>query len=172
LVLHGTVEEAMEAYKRSFARSAPVLKEAAFRPGSGELRFVEAKVTDDITKPGQEVVVEFVVGANPGYGNRYHVSAFLNNEDGMLIAQCDSRVVDFWLDPSTDAEGRLCIRTPWLKPGAYTVDLFIHTGGHPADIWEQACQFQVLPVTPYSHPTTPDGTDRGVVYPDFDYSQR
>ncbi len=172
LVLHGTVEAAMEEYKRSFARSTPVVKEAAFRPGSGELRFVEAKVTDDITKPGQEVVVEFVVGANPDYGNRYHVSCFVNNEDGMLIAQCDSRVVDFWLDPSTDAEGRLCMRTPWLKPGAYTVDLFIHTGGHPADIWEQACQFQVLPVSPYPHPTTPDGTDHGVVFPDFDYSQR
>ena len=27
------------------------------------------------------------------------------------------------------------------------------------------------PVTPYPHPTTPDGTDHGVVFPDFDYSQ-
>ena len=39
LVLHGTVEEAMEEYKRSFARTAPMLKEASFRPGTGELRF-------------------------------------------------------------------------------------------------------------------------------------
>ncbi len=172
LVLHGTVEEAMEEYKRSFARSTPILKEPTHRPGTGELRFTEAKVADDITKPGQEVVVEFTVAANPGFGSRYHLSAFVNNEDGMLVAQCDSRVVDFWLDPSTDADGRLCLRTPWLKPGAYTVDLFIHAGGRATDIWEQACHFQVLPVTPYAHPTTPDGTDRGVVFPDFDYSQR
>jgi lipopolysaccharide transport system ATP-binding protein len=172
LILHGTVEQAMEEYKRSFARSAPLMKEAAFRPGTGELRFVEAKVTDDITRPAQDVVVEFVVGANPEFGTRYHLSCFLNNEDGMLIAQCDSRVLDFWLDPSTDAEGTLTIRTPWLKPGAYTIDMFIHAGGHPVDIWEQACHFQVLPVAPYPHPTTPDGTDHGVVFPDFDYSQR
>jgi lipopolysaccharide transport system ATP-binding protein len=172
LVLHGTVEEAMEEYKRSFARSAPILREATHRPGTGELRFREAAVADDITKPGQEVVVDFIVGANPDFGSRYHVSCFVNNEDGMLIAQCDSRVADFWLDPSTDAEGRLTIRTPWLKPGAYTVDLFVYAGGHPTDIWEQACHFQVLPVTPYSYPTTPDGTDHGVVFPDFDYSQR
>ncbi len=171
LVLHGTVEEAMEQYKRSFARSAPVLKEATYRPGTGELRFTEASVTQDITRPGEEVVVEFAVGANPGFGNRYHISCFVNNEDGMLIAQCDSRVADFYLDPSTDVEGRLRLRTPWLKPGAYTVDLFIVAGGRAADIWEQACHFQVLPVSPYAHATTPDGTDRGIVFPDFDYSQ-
>jgi lipopolysaccharide transport system ATP-binding protein len=172
LVLHGTVEEAMEAYKRSFARTAPMLKEASFRPGTGELRFAEVSVASDITKPGEEVVVEFSVGANPAFGNRYHISCFLNNEDGMVISQCDSRVVDFWLDPATANEGRFALRTPWLKPGAYTVDMMIHAGGHPTDIWEQACHFQVLPVTPYPHPTTPDGTDRGVVFPDFDYSQR
>jgi lipopolysaccharide transport system ATP-binding protein len=171
LVLHGTVEEAMEQYKRSFARSAPVMKEATYRPGTGELRFLEASVTEDVTRPGNEVVVEFAIGANPGFGNRYHVSCFVNNEDGTLIAQCDSRVADFYLDPSTDVEARLRLRTPWLKPGAYTVDLFIVAGGRAADIWEQACHFQVLPVSPYSHPTTPDGTDRGIVFPDFDYSQ-
>ncbi len=74
----------------------------------------------------------------------------------MQIAQCDSRVVDFWLDPATDAQGQLRITTPWLKPGAYTVDLSIFTGGRSTDIWEQACRFQVLPVTPYPFPTTPD----------------
>ena len=112
-----------------------------------------------------------MVGANPDFGSRYHVSCFITNEDGMVITQCDSRVVDFWLDASTDNEGRLQIRTPWLKPGAYTVDLFLYAGGQATDIWEQACHFQVLPVTPYPHPTTPDGTDHGVVYPDFDYHQ-
>ncbi|HEV3366875.1 MAG TPA: ABC transporter ATP-binding protein, partial [Acidimicrobiales bacterium] len=172
LVLHGTVEEAMEEYKRSFARSAPMLRTAAARPGSGELRFTTAAMAKDIINPGDDVVVEFAVGANPSFGNRFHISCFLNNEDGMLIAQCDSRLKDFWLDPATDNEGSLVMRTPWLKPGAYTVDLFIHAGGRRADIWEQACHFQVLPISPYAHPTTPDGTDRGVVFPDFDYTQR
>jgi lipopolysaccharide transport system ATP-binding protein len=172
LVLHGTVEAAMEEYKRSFARTAPMLRTAAARPGSGELRFTTVAMAKDITNPGDDVVVEFAVGANPSFGNRFHVSCFLNNEDGMLIAQCDSRLKDFWLDPATDNEGSVVMRTPWLKPGAYTVDLFIHAGGRTADIWEQACHFQVLPISPYAHPTTPDGTDRGVVFPDFDYTQR
>jgi lipopolysaccharide transport system ATP-binding protein len=172
LVLHGTVEEAMEEYKRSFARSAPMQRTAAARPGSGELRFTTASMAKDITNPGDDVVVEFAVGANPSFGNRFHISCFLNNEDGMLIAQCDSRLKDFWLDPATDNEGSVVMRTPWLKPGAYTVDLFIHAGGRRADIWEQACHFQVLPISPYAHATTPDGTDRGVVFPDFDYTQR
>ncbi len=171
LRLHGTVDEALEAYKRSFAREAPLLRDAAYRPGTGEIRFVEVKVVEDITRPGNEVVIEFTVGANPSFGNRYHLSCFLNNEDGMVVAQCDSRVVDFWLDPSTDAHGQLRITSPWLKPGAYTVDLEIRSGGHATDVWEQAGRFQVLPVTPYPSPTTPDATDRGVVYPQFEYSQ-
>jgi lipopolysaccharide transport system ATP-binding protein len=171
LVLHGTVEQALEEYKRSFARTAPLRQVAAHRPGTGELRCTGVSVANDITKPGQDVVVEFGIGANPSFGTRYYVSCLVNNEDGMVIAQCDSRVVDFWLDPSTDAEGRMVLRTPWLKPGAYTVDFSVYAGGHATDIWEQACHFQVLPVTPYPHPTTPDGTDHGVVYPDFDYSQ-
>ncbi len=171
LMLHGTVEDALEEYKHSFAREAPLREVATHRPGTGEIRFSKVAVADEITKPGDDVVVEFSVGAHPEFGSRYHLSCFVNNEDGMVIAQCDSRVVDFWLDPSTDAQGRLLLRTPWLKPGAYTVDLFIHAGGRATDIWEQACHFQVLPVTPYPFPTTPDGTDHGVVYPDFDYSQ-
>jgi lipopolysaccharide transport system ATP-binding protein len=172
LLLHGTVEEVLEEYKRSFARQAPEMLQSTHRPGTGELRFSEVAMGSDITKPGDDVVVEFEVRANPDYGTRYHVSCFINNEDGMLIAQCDSRVADFFLDPGTDATGRLTVRTPWLKPGAYTVDMFVVAGGHATDIWEQACHFQVLPVTPYPHPTTPDGTDRGAVFPDFDYSQR
>jgi len=171
LVLHGTVEDVLEEYKRSFLRDAPVRQEATRRPGTGEIRFTHVDVASDITKPGDEVEVEFTVGASPGFGSPYHVSCFVNNEDGMVIAQCDSRVVDFYLDPATENEGRLLIRTPWLKPGAYTADLFLHAGGRATDIWEQACHFQVLPVTPYPHPTTPDGTDHGVVFPDFDYSQ-
>jgi lipopolysaccharide transport system ATP-binding protein len=171
LVHHGTVPDVLEEYKRSFAREAPLLREATHRPGTGEIRFREVGMTADITKPGQEVEVTFCVAASPGFGSRYHVSCLINNEDGMVIAQCDSRVVDFWLDPSTDNEGRIRLRTPWLKAGAYTVDLSVYAGGHATDIWEQACHFQVLPVTPYPHPTTPDGTDHGVVFPDFDYSQ-
>ncbi|MHB1517546.1 MAG: ABC transporter ATP-binding protein [Acidimicrobiales bacterium] len=172
LLLHGSVEQAMEEYKRSFIRSAPLMQVMSARPGTGELRFTEAAMAKDVVKPAEEVVVEFTIGANQSYGNRYHVSSFINNEDGMLVAQCDSRVNDFWLDPSTDNSGRLALRAPWLKPGSYTVDLFIHAGGRQADIWEQACRFQVLPISPYPHATTPDGTDRGIVFPDFDYAQQ
>jgi lipopolysaccharide transport system ATP-binding protein len=80
------------------------------------------------------VVVEFAVGANPSFGNRFHISCFLNNEDGMLIAQCDSRLKDFWLDPATDNEGSLVMRTPWLKPGEYAANQFIHAAAPEADI--------------------------------------
>ena len=171
LVLHGSVEEALEEYKRSFAREAPKLREATHRPGTGEVRFAETAMVEDITKPGQDVLIEFTVGASPGFGSRYHVACLLNDENGMVIAQYDSRVVDFWLEPATEVTGCLRMRTPWLKPGSYTVDLALYAGGRSMDVWEQACHFQVLPISPYPSPTTPDATDHGVVYPDFEYSQ-
>jgi lipopolysaccharide transport system ATP-binding protein len=171
LVLYGTVENAMTEYKQSFSRNASIPVDAANRPGTGEIRFMDASVANDFQRPGSEVTVSFSIGANPSHHNRYHVTSFLSNEDGLVIAQCDSRVMDFWLDPDADAEIQLRLKTPWLKPGTYTVGLFIMSGGRATDIWEQACQFQVLPISPYPHATTPDGTDRGVIFPEFEYSQ-
>ena len=171
LITKGTVEEAMEAYKRSFAHTAPAMQEAVHRPGTGEIRIRSAKVVSDITKPGHDVEIEITVPANPSFGNRYYLSCLVNNEDGMVIAQCDSRVMDFFGDPATDLEVTLRITSPWLKPGAYNADLILQSGGRPTDIWEQAVRFQVLPVTPYPNATTPDATDHGVVYPQFEYQE-
>jgi len=170
LVTYGLVDRAMEEYKRSFTRTTPDMMEAAFRPGSGELRFTDAKAIDEMCTPGNDVVVEFGAAANPEVTGSYYVSAHLKNEDGLLIVQCDSRVLGFWLDPAEDVRAELRMHTPWLKPGNYTVDLFLCKTGI-MDIWEQACQFQVLPVMPYPHPTSPDGTERGVVFADFVYAQ-
>ena len=170
LQFHGTVEGALEEYKRSFLHTTAAPVSTAQRPGTGELRIQEVSMPNNIVKPGDELVIEYVVGPNPGFGGRYYVSAFIANEDGMVVAQCDSRVRDFYLEPTTENMVRLAVSQPWLKPGTYSVDLFIHTGGHPADICEQALSFQVLPISPYPFATTPDGTDHGVVFPEFDYS--
>ena len=40
------------------------------------------------------------------------------------------------------------IRGPWLKPGRYTVDVFVCQAG-VLDAWEGAGAFEVLPVLPY-----------------------
>ncbi|MGH1561900.1 ABC transporter ATP-binding protein [Mumia sp. DW29H23] len=170
LLEHGPVSAAMEHYKRSFEQSAMTAVEAARRSGSGELRFSNARMTQEVVEPAEEKVVEFTVGANPDFVGTYFVSAELKNSDGTTVLQCDSRLLNFWLDAKEDVRGTLRIGSPWLKPDSYTVDLFLCKNG-VIDAWEGACAFQVMPILPYPEATSDDGTQLGVVFGDFSYKR-
>ncbi|MBO0882676.1 MAG: ABC transporter ATP-binding protein [Mycobacterium sp.] len=170
VLMHGSVEAAFEQYKRSFERAAAEVIEPARRPGSGELRFSDVRVVKDTYMPDDEKVVEFVVPAKRSFVGSYYVSCHINDPDGIVVAQCDSRLVGFWCDAGRETHGRLSIRSPWLKPGSYTVDLYLCKTG-VLDAWEGACMFEVLPILPYPEATGADGTGRGVVLGDFSYDQ-
>lgn len=169
LMLHGSVDAAIDAYKRSFERTAATNVDASRRPGSGELRFTHAQVMKDVCMPDDEKVVEFSVGANPDFVGQYYVSCHINDPDGVTVVQCDSRLVDFWLDASKERHGRLAIRGPWLKPGSYTVDLFLCKTGI-LDSWIGASMFEVLPVLPYPEASNVEASGRGIVLGDFNYT--
>lgn len=171
LVEHGPVSVAMEHYKRSFERAGIDAVEASRRPGSGEIRFIDAVMRDEVVEPDAEKVIEFKTTANPDVPGKYYISAHINDRDGMTVLQCDSRVRGFWLDSATEHTARLSIGQPWLKPGTYTVDLFVCRAG-VLDGWEGACAFQVMPVLPYEEATSDDGTDKGVVFGDFAYTSK
>ncbi len=168
LVHHGSVGTALDHYKQSFRISSQEHADPSLRPGSGELRFLHAQASQDVVEPAEEKVIEFAVGTNADLGGKYFVSAHINNEDGVTVVQCDSRLVGFWVSPDQRLEGSLRLATPWLRPGRYTVDLFLCKTGI-LDAWEGACTFQVLPMLPYPQATSTEGSERGVVFSDFDY---
>ena len=150
----------------------PVLKEAIHRPGTGEIRFTAVERGPRHHQAG------------PGGGGGVHGGGqprLRQPLPRLLLRQQRGR---HGHRPVRLAGGRLLAgpghreRRPapaYARRGSSqgpTPSTSSSTPvGTPTDIWEQACHFQVLPVTPYPHPTTPDGTDRGVVFPDFDYSQ-
>src|SRR5262249_43832660 len=107
----------------------------------------------------------------------YWVSCNINDQDGVIIAQYDSRMVGFWLDGQQPQEAALIIRGPWLKPGRYSVDLSLYCRRGVRgimgmlDSWSRAAMFTVLPVLPYPHDAGDDAVRTGTVLGDFDYSR-
>lgn len=123
---------------------------------------------DEFLKSSQPVAVEFEVPAAPDLVGTYFVSAHIGDDQGSVIAQCDSRLVGKWFDPTAEQKGRLVIRDLWLKPGQYTVDVYVCQAG-VLDAWEGAWRFEVLPDLPYPEYAEDSATSAGLVFANFDY---
>jgi lipopolysaccharide transport system ATP-binding protein len=101
---------------------------------------------------------------------RLFLSAHVVDEAGMVIAQCDSRLLGLWVDGLDRAGGTFSLASPWLRPGSYQLDLFLCAIGHGVvDLYERACLVKVLPLLPYGHVAPPDALEKGCVLPSFDW---
>lgn len=169
LIEYGPVEAAMEHYKRSFELTATQSVDAEQRPGSGEIRFVDAQMSDDVVEPHQRKTIRLSTTANSDTPGRAYISAEIKDQNGAIVVQLDSRLVDFWIDMDRENKIALTIDQPWFKPGRYTVDLFICRAGI-IDAWEGACLFHVMEMVPYPHSATDDAIGQGVVFGDFNYT--
>jgi lipopolysaccharide transport system ATP-binding protein len=89
-----------------------------------------------------------------------------------VVARCDSRLVDFFVDPRDEVHGKVVLRTPWLRPGIYTVDLSLWGARLVADSWEGACSFRVLPILPYKGAAASDATEGAPVVADFTFEEK
>ncbi len=164
----GSVEGTLEAYRDSFESFAAAQSDPKKRPGNGRLRLSSVRMEDEFVKSSQDLVVEFEAPPSKDLVGTYFVSMHVNNDQGTVIAQCDSRLVGTWFDPEQHQKGRLVVRDLWLKPGRYTVDVYACQAG-VLDAWEGAWQFEVLPDLPYPEFTESSGTEKGMVFVNFDY---
>jgi lipopolysaccharide transport system ATP-binding protein len=170
LQFQGDVESALSAYRGTFDSFSAAQTDPSRRGGSGQLRFESVTVESETVEPADDKVVSFVVGDNPDVPGRYYVSCHVTDDNGMVIAQCDSRLTQDWFDPRARQEGQLTIRGLWLKPGRYAVDMFVCQSG-VLDSYEAAGRFEVLPHLPYPGLADADGTSQGVIYTDFEYER-
>lgn len=164
----GSVEGALSRYRDTFESFQIEQREAARRPGTGQLRLNMVAVTEPAQDPTDEKVIEFEVGANPDVIGKYFVSCHINDANGNVVVQCDSRLTGTWFDPSVVQRGSLIIKSLWLKPGRYTVDVFICQAGI-FDVWEGADSIDVLPSSPYPEMSSDEAMSTGMVLADFDY---
>lgn len=164
----GSVEGTLQAYRDSFESFAAAQSDPAKRPGNGNLRLSSVRMEDEFVKSSQDIVVDFEAPPSRNLVGTYFVSMHINNDQGTVIAQCDSRLVGKWFDPEKPQKGRLVIRDLWLKPGQYTVDVYACQAG-VLDAWEGAWRFEVLPDLPYPEFTEQSSTEKGMVFVNFDY---
>ncbi|MEM9882379.1 MAG: ABC transporter ATP-binding protein [Planctomycetota bacterium] len=165
----GDVPGAIEKYTQSFERSAGEACPPQRRGGSGEFRFTHVSPTRQTFDCGEAKTLRYRFERQKPYEGRVFLSCHLVDELGVIVAQCDSRMVGHWLDADDAHEGTLTIRTPWLKPGSYRVDLTICSAG-VMDRFEHACDLQVIPLLPYPAAGNTEATARGLVFADFDYT--
>lgn len=164
---HGTVDGALERYRATFEDFASVQRDAGRRPGTGEVRATDVR-TEASYDPADDKVVEIDIAANPDSALPYYVSAHINDANGIVLAQCDSRVHDVWLEPGEAQRTSLTISGLWLRPGRYTVDVFVCRAGI-LDAWQGAASFDVLPDLPYPGTVPEDAYASGLVLSDFTY---
>lgn len=165
----GGVAGGIRAYVQSLRADRPADADADRRPGTGEARLVGVRPVKDAFAPDEEKVVRFSVRRTRPYGSRYYVSGLLADENDIIIAHLDSRLVGYWAADVPAWDGELVIRHPWLKAGDYRLDLFL-CGDGIIDQFDFACQIRVLPETPYPAVTEETAGMYGVVLPDFSFA--
>ena len=139
------------------------------------MRFTHVTPTKELWECGEEKIVQFSVERFKLYEGQFFVSAHIVDAYGVIVAQCDSRMVEHWIEvdggDNYRHDGEFRIKTPWLKPGAYHLDLFVCNAGI-FDHFEQACHLEVLPLMPYPAAGNDEATSRGQVLADYSYRNR
>ena len=174
LVLHqgrvafdGTAAGSVARYLDQGASAADSDARPEARPGSGEWRFTSAAATRAVFEPAEPKEFTFeATPARPGAGPAY-LSGHLVNEQGAVLTQCDSRLVGVWVSGAGPVGGRFRIDGLWLKPGRYTLDLFLCSPAGIIDLFERAVAFEVSPVLPYPQSSSPESTASALVLADF-----
>ncbi len=167
----GTVEGTLQAYRDTFESFALSQTDPKKRAGNGKVRLSRVFMADEFLKSSDEIAIEFDAPRSNRIVGSYFVSVQVNNDQGTVIAQCDSRLVGQWFDPTEDQQGRVVIKDLWLKPGQYTVDVFACQAG-VLDAWEGAWRFEILPDLPYPDFSESSSIEKGMVFVNFEYERQ
>jgi lipopolysaccharide transport system ATP-binding protein len=168
LTFIGDVRTAIAQHLTSLMKPDCARSGTVRRPGSGEYRFTLVRSAKSIYEASEEKIFYFCVERMTAQSRRIFFSAHVVNEEGTVVAHCDSRFAGHWSGESGVIEGEFRLKTPWLRPGAYHVDLFV-CGPGILDQFENACQFEVSPILPYTHCASNDGIALGPVLAEFDW---
>ena len=166
LAFHGAVDGALDRYRAAFEDNAAAQLDAARRPGNGALRASAVRLGGEVHAAVGERVIDVDLEPSEEVLGPYFVSCHINDLNGSIVAQCDSRLYGVWLNPKQPQRVSFTVRGPWLKPGRYTVDVFVCQAGL-LDAWEGAAAFEVLPALPYPELTGDEAIGHGLVLSDF-----
>ena len=170
LAYQGDVDTAMQRYRETFEDHAAAQLEASRRPGNGQLRADSVSTSKAAYSSAERKEITVELPSSSSVVGQYYVSCHVNDANGVTVVQCDSRLVGTWLDPEVPHELVLAIDDLMLRPGRYSVDVFVCAVG-VMDAWEGAAVFEVLPTLPYPESATEDAWSHGAVLCDFTYRE-
>ncbi len=165
----GEIQGAISAYLASFGSDKQQERDPEQRPGSGEYRIVSFSPSKQIFASDEDKEFTFRLKHYHGRAGKMFLAFYVYNSSGVIMTQCDSRLVGGWIGDCMSTEGTFKFKTPWLKPGEYRVDVAICSGG-VIDGYQTACNFSISPVIPYAYSVPTDGVEHGQVFADFSLS--
>ena len=165
----GDVPGAIDRYIGSFEKTARQITSPERRPGTGELRITAVTPDKDVYACDEEKKIRYTVERFAPYVGKFFVSCHIVDEYGSTLLQCDSRMVEQWMDAKEEYHGEFILRTPWLKPGTFRVDMFLCSAGI-FDRFEDCCSLNVIPLLPYPAAGNMEATRFGVVFADFAFT--
>jgi lipopolysaccharide transport system ATP-binding protein len=164
----GSAKEAIDRYISTFSKANGQDDNPDRRYGSGEYRFRSAGPAREIFGGADEKVVNFEVERRGKPVGRIWLCAIIVDSNGVIVAQCDSRLVGFWVEDCPRIRGQMRFTTPWLKPGSYRVNLSVGAVW-TMDYWEGACSLLISPALPYPNSAMPDASKHELVFADFSW---
>lgn len=170
----GGTKEAIDLYVSGFSKANGQENEDPNRRyGSGEYRYISASPDRQIFEGAEEKVINFELERRGKRRGSMWVCARIADSNGVIVTQCDSRLVGFLVEDHPRIKGRVRFTAPWLRPGRYRVDLVVgmHSFGEPwtLDYWEGATSLLISPVLPYPNSAPPDASAHGYVFADFSW---
>jgi lipopolysaccharide transport system ATP-binding protein len=166
----GDVPGAVRVYQESFSQTRGEDHRTTARPGTGEARVVAVRPAKPMFSPEEPKTFEIDVEVLTTSAETFALSATVVDELGVGLLECDMRHAGVGV--SSDRTGVttfvLRLRTPWLRPGRYRLDLKLHRIGPWVDVFDGAAEFEVLDILPYKSAAPTDAGAAGVTLPDFD----
>jgi lipopolysaccharide transport system ATP-binding protein len=171
---HGEVDDVVARYVAARDEDADLRHGIEHRLGTGELRFVDANMSETLYSSDEEKIIDFEIERRRPHDDLSYVTCAVVDVRESVVVECDSRLVHYVLEPADRMRGRLRLRTPWLKPGRYRVDLAIHSMHHSQliDEIQGALWMEILPRLPYPGTTGHEVSASGAVFADFGYESR
>ncbi len=168
LTMAESANKTIETYLSGFNQNQSIVCAPERRPGSGEYRFQSVHALKNSFNCEEIKAIKFHIRHHHGLVRRFFVSAHIVDINGIIIAQCDSRLMGIWFEDAAKVDGELRLELPWLKPGTYTVDLFI-CAPMMVDQWERACYLEVSSLLPYQYSVGEDAIQKGHVIAKFNW---
>jgi lipopolysaccharide transport system ATP-binding protein len=169
LVHYGSVEHGIALYSRAFPATS-ASRSPDERAGTGEYRYVRVVPERADFHSGHDLIFSYRLERRTGALGKMYLSGGVVDELGVELAQFDSRLTGFWLDDFAEREGTLVMRSPWLKPGRYRLQLYVCTPAAIVDKFDDACTFEVSSVLPYRYSASPDSLAACVVLSDYQWT--